>query len=471
MMLSELFVRVTGDTNDFTTKMGGAQRALGGLQKGAQEAHGGVGRLNNAMAGMAAQIAGVNPVLGKATEIIASLGLGGASVVTGALAGLALLAFAWDTLTKSARAAGKAQDDAIQRLGKAAQLKGAGPGGQTTLDLGEAVSKLQKLTQERKALIDATSNDPLGIAPGQESRLEDLDAEIDAVTKLVGLAKQWKKTAEDDAARQALEKEAARLKKIADELERAKNAANALAQSLAVFDAERERAFQGIFAPKGGPDTIFESMQSRVGRQVDQTLSAMGATAAVGGGFSMPNVNMNDALTDEQKKAREKMGILIDDANKNTLTLRDAVWGAAAASASMIVSALNIGGGGKGSSLGGALGSTAGTIGGMMLGAKLGTIGGAPGMAVGAAIGAVIGTIGGSLFGGLFDSHKKAVDSNTQAVRALTSAMLLYAPAGFRAESYRYSASDPKPLDKFAKYARSTAARGGANPLAERIFG
>jgi hypothetical protein len=149
----------------------------------------------------------------------------------------------------------------------------------------------------------------------------------------------------------------------------------------------------------------------------------------------------------------------LENADKNSENLKNAIWGAAQQSAFMIVNALNIGGGGRGSQLGGALGSTGGTIGGMMIGAKIGTIGGAPGMAVGAAIGAVIGTIGGSFLGGLFDSNKKAVNANTEATRANTAAMIQFAPSGFKIEPYRYQASDPKQImQNFRQY----GTRGGA---------
>lgn len=433
MNIGELFVRVTGDTSDFTNKMGGAQRTLGNFGKSAEEAHGGVGRLNNAMAGMATQIAGINPVMGKATEIIASLGLGSASVVTGALAGLALLAYAWDTLTKSAREAGKAQDDAIKRLAKMAQMKGAGPGGQIALDLGEANAKLLKLQETRSKLIQGFTNDPLGIAPGQEAMLEDLDEQIESTKNLIRLGSQWNKEAIAGAAGHS-----AAIKEVVGKYNELRDAAEKVNASMM---QEKKDWWHNYIEATNEALTLTEQLNNAINAArpdlVDSLKSVLTApdTSAAG--------NVDEAV----KAYREGTGKDLEAQARHSQDVQNAIWGAAIQSSQIIVNALNIGGGGRGSSLGGSIGSTIG----FGLGfAATSFFGGGP---VGGAIGSLIGNVAGSLFGGLFDHHKKAVDQNTQAVRALTNALLQNAPSGFKIASARYAASDPKSImSDFAAY-------------------
>jgi len=82
---------------------------------------------------------------------------------------------------------------------------------------------------------------------------------------------------------------------------------------------------------------------------------------------------------------------------------------------------------------------------------------------------AIGGALLGSVVGGLFDSHKKAVNANTLATERNTAVMeqLLFAPSGFKVESYRYSASDVKKMyDAVAQEAVTRSRRGGAQILA-----
>lgn len=151
---------------------------------------------------------------------------------------------------------------------------------------------------------------------------------------------------------------------------------------------------------------------------------------------------------------------LLENADRNAKQTRDAIWGAAMQGASIIVNALNLGGGGPGSSLGGALGSTAGSIIGQLLGSGGGTLG-ALGGPVGSMLLGTAGTIMGSLIGGLFD-HKSAVDRNTIALNNL-SASLTGAPGGFKVQGYNYAASDAKAYRAMTQAGRRLAARGGRN--------
>ena len=170
-----------------------------------------------------------------------------------------------------------------------------------------------------------------------------------------------------------------------------------------------------------------------------------GVEAGVGGADPLFKVGDEIQIQLQKNAARDK---------QNAEMLQGAIAQSASIIGSTIVSALNIGGGGKGSNLGAALGGTAGSVGGMILGAPGGPIG----IAIGSAIGSTVGGLIGSAVGGLFDSNKEAVNQNTSALRMLT-ATILNAPAGFRVEPYRYRASDPKEL---AKDFRRYQTRGGA---------
>lgn len=171
---------------------------------------------------------------------------------------------------------------------------------------------------------------------------------------------------------------------------------------------------------------------------------------------SAPTVSLDDSVTKDQRKALEGLGIHVGDKlDTNTQKLHDAIWGSATQLANSIVGALNIGGGGKGSSLGSALGGSAGFAAGFFFGGP-----------IGGAIGSTLGNIAGSLFGGLFD-HKKAVNANTDAVNRNTAALLLNAPAGFRVGSYAYAATATggADIEAYATAARRRAARGGTVPV------
>jgi hypothetical protein len=122
-----------------------------------------------------------------------------------------------------------------------------------------------------------------------------------------------------------------------------------------------------------------------------------------------------------QKDQLRQLGVLTDKDDKNANMLHDAIWGSAAQLGSVLVGALNVGGGGRGSNIGGKRSEEQRGL------PWLGYIfGGGP---VGGAIGSTIGNFIGSAIGGLFDHHKKAVDHNTEAVKALTQALIQNAPA------------------------------------------
>jgi hypothetical protein len=153
---------------------------------------------------------------------------------------------------------------------------------------------------------------------------------------------------------------------------------------------------------------------------------------------SMPSININDSLTKDQIKAQDKLGVhLSSNADKNANLLKNTIESTTANLASVLVSALNIGGGGRASQIGGAFGGAIGFGVGTFAGAKMGGLLGSivPG------VGTIVGSLIGSAIGGLFGHHKKSVDQNTEAIKALTQAMQQNAPSGFKIDAYRYGAA------------------------------
>lgn len=158
-----------------------------------------------------------------------------------------------------------------------------------------------------------------------------------------------------------------------------------------------------------------------------------GHTPTVGG--VDPVANVESAI---ERQARQ------DKENAERLT--NAIQGTAVTIASVVGNAILQVGNSRGSQIGGAIGGAIGGGIGAYYGGMAGTaIGGVMGAAVGSVIpvvGTIIGGYLGSAIGGLFGGHKKAVNDNTAAVRALTQSMTQYAPDGFKIEPYRYAA-DP----------------------------
>lgn len=429
MTLAELFVRLRGDTSDLDQKINGTQRKLNDLKRSSEGAGQGLGRLNNAFANMATQIAGVNPVLGKATEMIASLGIGSTSVVTGALSGLALLAYAWDQLTKSAREATKAQDDAVKRV--AGQVQGHA-GGQGALDIGQLSAKLQSLNATRKLLVGDVGTAPGGIGLIKEGELEALDEEIQNVSNLLILAKQWHQ----------------------ESVTGSKDHAAAIHEVIGKYNELRDAAAKvNAEAMKENRDW-WRSYIEKTGEAAEATKQLANEVVRLTGlDVGTLTQAAQSSVQDAVRAAGDQAQKITDNANKNAETIANAVL----SGAGIVVNALNIGGGGRGSGIGGSLGSVLGTAAGTLAGRHLGATFGsliAPG------IGTIVGGLAGSLIGGLFD-HKKAIDNNTAALNRMNS--LLNEPTGFKAEYYRDQVSVARKVYRnLTDTARAEASRGGS---------
>lgn len=402
--------------------MRGVERSLSGVDNASRSAHLSTGRLGNQFANLAGRIAGVHPVVGNLAGVLGNFALG-AGLTVGILGGVAAIAVAYDKLTASSRKAMEAADKLTASYNQAAKISSLGIGGQQLADI-ETINKgLEQHNKWLGFIIAArirlgSMGGLLGKDPGGHG------AAITAGTSAVAAAEQARVNAIGLREAKNNQAWADRIKK---EGEPAREAARKAAAD----------ALQASETYWRGQAALWKSARDRVAalneeaRQflLDNPVSGIVKQAIMGNlsPADMPSIDINAGLTDEQKKQREKMGIFIEHADANANRLHDAIWGSATQLANTLVSALNIGGGGKGSNLGGAIGGTAGFAAGFAIGGP-----------IGGAIGSTIGNIAGSLFGGLFDSNKKAVNANTLAVERNTQALLLHAPAGYRVDRHGY---------------------------------
>lgn len=455
MNIAELFVRLRGDTSDLHRKLTDAERAILGLERSAIRLDRGLkqtglstGRLGNQFAGLAGHIAGVHPVVGNLASVLGNFALTAGWTVA-ILGGLAAIAVAYDKITSEARKAKEESDKLISSLEKAIHLKGLGPGGETVDQVKAAkeraaVLKTQIATLEVLIVKDAQDADVIASNLILQEKINKLYIERQNILN----AQAGGQSIVNEKVNEAIAKNTEKVKELTFGYNQLRDAAERVNAEIL---REKTDWWKNYIQRTNDALTVTEQLANAVNALRPSFLESLVSL----GTFSVPeaaiaNFDINAGLTDEQKKQHEKMGIFIEDANKNANKLHDAIWGSATQMANQIVGALNIGGGGKGSGLGGALGGTAGFAAGFMLGGP-----------IGGAIGSTIGNIAGSLFGGLFDSHKKEVNANTQALRALTDE-IHNAPSGFKIAQARYNATDVSQLGQDLRRYRS---RGGKNPL------
>lgn len=374
---------------------------------------------------------GVNPVVGKLAAVLSEFSVGGALTV-GILAGATAIAVAWDKLTESSRKAMEVGDKLAKTYQEEARIMALGIGGKYKADI-EDITKAIQENVKWTDLLNRLQTQGGPVAAAASLFTGGLDKRREALAGGLQQAQIDQMMAEFDAQDEAMIASAKlATSNVNDQLEKEREitAEKARQQALVIQYTELMRRIYGTLGTIGhdfaGP--AIDPLQRM--QEAERAAQAMAAKQLAAFGvpqFSMFNTGINDGLTKEQIKTREKMSILIDDANKNADKLSDVISSSAIQGASIIVSALNIGGGGRNSGLGGALGSTAGFVAGMVL---------TSGNPVGGAIGSTVGNIFGSLIGGLFD-HKKAVESNTAAVNANTAALLLNAPRGFNVDALR----------------------------------
>lgn len=413
-----------------------------------------VGRLERQMASATGHVLGMNSVL----ELlgVTSLKFGVGDIYTIAIVGgLWAITKAFEKLTEASNKTMEQADKTIEKLLHAAKLRGMGLAGEAGIDLetasaGQAEYKKNASFWTKVGNLAGGATSPMGAwALGKAQGYTDQigKGNLAVLQAQTEITDNYAKPV-TEAANKAAEAAKQEAKKVEQAAQQAVDQFWAGQHRIVESSMQKIAELKRIAADFLRDNPVAAQTEKYFAKQFED------AYGRPGGRGGMPNWSLNDGLTKEQIKTREKMGILVDDANKNADKLSNVIAGSASQAAQMIVGALNIGGGGKGSQLGGGIGGTAGFAAGYLVGGP-----------VGGAIGSLVGNIAGSFLGGLFDHHKKAVDKNTQALQALTN--LLNQPSGYKVEYTRFQATDAKKIyDANAAEALARARRGGASALA-----
>lgn len=473
------------------------------------KSHLSTGKLRQELVTLVRQATGTAPVVAQLATVIGEFAVG-STMVLGATAGIAAIAFAYRAITKDTREAKEENDKLIESFEKAQRLKSAGGvEGQTATALqqrvdnaraalanpfsrGSTASLRKELETATKLLAAATSEQGNILQRGAQTTDQAYAANLASLISsnrateaerrhAAELIRAWeadlaKLPATDTAGRATLSGMIDTLKNAPPKIKEMTFGFNELRNAAEKVNAEmlkdKTAWWKGYIEQTHAALSLTEQVQEALNQMRPSILEVMVGLNQLGAPpteFSMPKISMPfEDLTDKQKDALREAGVLTDKtADKNAQMVKDAIWGSAAQLANSIVGALNIGGGGKGSSLGGALGSTAGFAAGFVLGGP-----------AGGAIGSLIGNIGGSLIGGLFDHdktqeeiwqeqldaqtrHNAWLRQNTDALKALTSE-IHNAPSGFKVAQYRYDATE---VNQLGRALRRNASRGGVNPL------
>lgn len=403
-------VKITADTSGLKRGEADVSRFAGSLNSKTgpalklvadhgTKAHLSMGKLKQELQTLTRQVTGTNPVVTQLAGVLGEFALGG-PLMMGVLGGVAALAFAYDKLTASTRKAREENEKLGKSLIDRMKLKALGPGGSTQQEVRGAVSTVNELGAKRIQLMKDVAALSKGGGAGfildlKKKQLATVEAQIAEYVQAI----------------------------VAGEKD--------------IFEA-RQASIKGIeatiTASRSGGGVVGSIMPGPKG---SPAIALTGNNAQMSSGSLNPKVvefSPEEKARLAEMAANGKLQIEKEQANA------EAVKGAIAMSASLIVSALNLGGGGRGSSLGGALGGG--------LGAALGAGGGTLGF-MGGPLGSVVGTIAGSLVGGAFDKMfghktKKAannIDGLAQAARMATEA-LTNLPSGFKIARYRFNASD-----------------------------
>lgn len=447
MNIAELFVRIRGDTTDLHRKLTDAEQAMLKLERGTGNLDGklkiaglSTGRLGNQFAGLAGRIAHLHPIVGNLASVLGDFAVGGL-VTAGVLAGLAAMAVAYDKLTASTRKTREEQDKLIKSLEAAIHLKGLGPGGETVDQV--------KAARDRAAAIkdQITTLEGLIVKDAQDADV--IASNLTLQRKINDLYSERQNLLNDEAGGQSIVNEkvneaiAANTKKVKEMTFGFNELRNAAEKVNAEILQSNKDWWRDYIEKTGEAVTLTEQLNRAI-------LAARPSLLDIATGIGQPPGPVD--ISPDVKIANDQAKKINDAAAEHSQMLHDAIWGSAAQLANSIVSALNFGGGGRGSNVGGSIGSTIGFGIGFAATSFFG------GGAVGGAIGSLLGNIGGSLIGGLFD-HKKAVDNNTAAVRQNTAALLLNSPSGYKTAGNRFNATDIK---DFRNASLRYNTRGGA---------
>lgn len=491
MNIAELFVRIRGDTTDVTRKLKGVETSLVAVGRSGTVGQLGIGKIQNALSALVVQSTGTNRAVGTLATTMGAFAFG-SPVVAAALIGLAAVAKAQELMGRTAKAAAEEQKKLADALLQQFRPK-TGPESLTAQGFTAALKERAELTRKLVTLesqgAGTKRGDPFGIL-GREreaalTRIQELTkginntmmGSISALETVTVKGRDMAKVAL--AAQQKFEEATKAALGIFTTLETHGISSGPVNEAL--ISAYQRIAAQIRAIGDAATPTRARLMDLREALMANAAVGVfVGATNATGtvgplAGKTLPGVTLTSSGTlpnvpmpkvgspsDPLFKVGDELQIQLqkdaDRAAQNAQMLQSAIAQSASIIGSTIVSALNVGGGGKGSNLGGALGGTAGSVAGMILGAG----GGPVGLAIGSAIGSTVGSILGSALGGLFDSNTKAVNANTLATQANTMALLLNPPSGYKVAASRYDATDIKEL---GREVMRHATRGGAPPL------
>lgn len=361
---------------------------------------------------LATQATGTSGPVGSLLTNLAMFTVGG-PIVAGVLIGIAAIAKAYDLITRGAKEAAKEQKALADALASQFRPK-TGPRSLNQEQYTAALKEQARLGKEIADLEGDTRADPFGF---KARKVAELLTEYQKVTQTL---------------RDVREQSAGILQTVTTKAEKVK-------ELVVNYDLLRN-AIDKVRAATEAEGMAFWRAYGERGAAIDADKRALQDLLIT----PIAPVDISDSARSAGQQAQD----ITDNATRNSEMVKNAIWGAASQSANMIVSALNIGGGGRGSGLGGALGGTAGFAAGYFFGGP-----------IGGAIGSTVGNILGSAIGGLFDSNKKAVNTNTQALIANTAALLLNAPSGYKTASGRFDATAVKELRRAAM---RFSTRGGA---------
>lgn len=198
----------------FQGEAGGAAYAkmAGSLKSLEQHAHGAAGgfrHLTHSAAMMASQALAVNGGLGMMVGMLGSMALG-AGVMVAALAGLAALAFAWQQITKDAREAKEASEEALAFSAKLMEERRKGLTGDITRSEVEVRERMEQVAaQIRRMSTPAQTTEGMSVVVDVQ-KLRELQREYEELfLQLDNLERKRTRVVKEEAERQAEERKRA----------------------------------------------------------------------------------------------------------------------------------------------------------------------------------------------------------------------------------------------------------------------
>lgn len=164
--------------------------SLKNVEEGARRAHGGVGRLNNALITMARRATGTNVVVSQLVDVIGTFAIGTARMVP-ILAGLAAIGFAWQRATRDAREAREELERnlaVLDRIRERQDLEARG--GETQVAVDAAREEARRVAAQLRTLVAVAGQ-------GDRQRLGTLEARTRLTAELAELNERVRRGEED----------------------------------------------------------------------------------------------------------------------------------------------------------------------------------------------------------------------------------------------------------------------------------